>query len=64
MAKVKFDRQIIATARVNRAKSIFSDDENVGKFALAHAMTVISIWDLPLPPQDAQPKLWENLVDD
>jgi hypothetical protein len=55
--------RVIATARVNRAGKIFSDDENVGKFALAHSMTVISIWDLPLPPQDAQPKLWEHLTD-
>lgn len=64
MAKVKFDRQIIATGRVHRARSIFSDDENVGKFARAHAMTAISIWDLPLPPKDLQPKLWEHLEDE
>jgi hypothetical protein len=64
VAKVKYDRQIIATGIVNRAHTVFSDDENVIRFAKAHGIMVVSIWDLPLPPQDAQPLLWDQLRDE
>jgi hypothetical protein len=61
MAKVKFDRQIVASARVNRAHTIFSSDVNISKFAIAHGLKVIALWDLPLPPQAAQTTIWEHL---
>lgn len=47
--KVKFDRQIIAIARVVGASKIYSDDENLAKFAKRIGIEVISIWDLPIP---------------
>jgi len=48
-AKVKFDRQIVAVAKVNGAKRIYSDDEDVIKFATKAGLEVISTWTLPLP---------------
>jgi predicted nucleic acid-binding protein len=47
--KVKFDRQIVAIAKVNGCKRIYSDDEHVIKFAVAAGLESISTWDLPLP---------------
>jgi hypothetical protein len=48
-AKVKFDRQIVAIAKVNGATRILSDDEDVIKFAPKIGLTVTSTWELPLP---------------
>lgn len=53
-AKVKFDRQIIAIARVEGASTIYSDDADIGRFSKNSGITVIRVCDLPLPPQDAQ----------
>jgi hypothetical protein len=47
--KVKFDRQIIAIARVNGATHIYADDKNLSAFARSLGHTVISTWDLPEP---------------
>jgi predicted nucleic acid-binding protein len=47
--KVRFDRQIVAIARTNRAKRIFSDDEDLAKFATKLEIEVVPTWDLPLP---------------
>lgn len=47
--KVKFDRQIIAIARASGALKIYSDDENLAKFAKKIGIEVISTWDLPIP---------------
>jgi hypothetical protein len=48
-AKVRFDRQIVAIAKVNGAKRIYSDDEDVIKFATRVGMEAISTWQLALP---------------
>ncbi len=48
--KVKFDRQIVAVARVNGAHTIYSDDEDVRKFAVKAGMKVVSTWELAIPP--------------
>lgn len=48
--KVKFDRQIVAIAKVNGAHTIYSDDDGVRKFASRIGLKVISTWDLPIPP--------------
>lgn len=53
-AKVKFDRQIIAIARVERAKTIYSDDKRLRSFAERCGFEVIGMADLPLPPEAAQ----------
>jgi hypothetical protein len=48
-AKVKFDRQIVAIARVNAATTIYSDDEGVISFARVCGLTAIPVWALALP---------------
>lgn len=48
--KVKVDRQIIATARVENATQIYADDKGLVNFAKLLGMDVFSTWDLPLPP--------------
>ncbi len=49
-AKLRFDRQIVAIAATNEAKRIYSDDEDVRKFATRLRIDVIRTWELPLPP--------------
>lgn len=56
-AKIKYDRQIVAIAKVEGAKTVYSDDKNIYKFAGRHGITVIRIADLPLPPEVAQTSL-------
>jgi predicted nucleic acid-binding protein len=53
-AKVKYDRQIVAIAKVAGATAIYSDDDDVAAIAKEANIKVIKIGDLPLPPQDAQ----------
>jgi hypothetical protein len=48
--KVKFDRQIVAIAKVNRAHTIYSDDADVRKFATKAGIKAVPTWDLPIPP--------------
>ena len=49
-AKLRFDRQIVAIAATNEAKRIYSDDEDVRKFATRLRIDVIRTWELQLPP--------------
>ena len=60
MAKVKFDRQIVAIAKVHAASSIYTCDENLTKFAQNNDLNVIAVWDLPLPEIVAQTDLWNR----
>jgi predicted nucleic acid-binding protein len=48
-AKVRFDRQIIAIAKTNGAKRIYSDDKDLGKFSSRLGIEVVRTSDLPLP---------------
>jgi predicted nucleic acid-binding protein len=48
-AKLRFDRQIVAIAKTNEAKRIYSDDGDVMKFATRVEINVIRTWELPLP---------------
>ena len=52
--KVKYDRQIIAIARVNQVKRIYSDDIGVKYFAELIGLPVTQTWEMPLPPEDPQ----------
>ena len=54
VAKVKYDRQIIATAKVNQVQTIFSDDRGVKTCAEASGIKVVRTWELPLPPEPPQ----------
>ncbi len=55
--KVKFDRQIVAIAKVTSEDTIYSDDPGVRKFAKANGLKAYGVHDLDLPPEDAQKKL-------
>lgn len=49
-AKIKFDRQIIAIAKVRGVTTIYSNDEDIRKAAARENIKVVSVWDLPDPP--------------
>ena len=53
-AKLKFDRQIIATARIHSEATIYSDDRDVASLGRTFDIEVVPIRDLPLPPEDPQ----------
>lgn len=59
-AKVKYDRQIAAIAKVCGATMIYSDDKDLKAIAKEVKLPVVSIADLPLPPKDAQTNLFEE----
>jgi hypothetical protein len=56
-AKVKFDRQIVAIAKVAKATMIYSDDDDVRALAAVENIPVTSLAELPIPPETAQPEL-------
>jgi hypothetical protein len=56
-AKVKFDRQIIAIARVHQASAIYSDDGRLRNAAGVIGLAAFGIGDLELPPEKAQHEL-------
>jgi rRNA-processing protein FCF1 len=56
-AKVKYDRQILAIAKTSGAHTIFTDDGNLRKRALAEGLKVISTWELPLPEKPPQTEI-------
>ena len=49
-ASLKFDRQIVAIARVEDETAIYSDDADMGKLGESFDLNVIRTYDLPLPP--------------
>jgi hypothetical protein len=51
-AKVKFDIQIVATAKAEDATAIYSDDCDIENFAKRLKIPVLRICDLPVPPPD------------
>lgn len=57
MAKVKFDRQIVATAKVNRVVAIYTCDGNLKKFAEDNDIEAVHLNDMPLPLKEAQGSL-------
>ena len=56
-AKLKYDRQIVAIAKVAGASVIYSDDDDVRTIAAEVNIPVKGLADLPLPPQDPQTEL-------
>ncbi|HYW73221.1 MAG TPA: hypothetical protein VE961_19530 [Pyrinomonadaceae bacterium] len=50
-AKVNFDRQIVAVAKVHGAKAIYSDDKTLNTFAKALGIEPVSSWELPFPKE-------------
>jgi hypothetical protein len=52
--KIKYDRQIVAIAKVVRATAIYSDDKDIRSIAAMEDISVIGLADLPLPAEDSQ----------
>lgn len=59
-AKVRFDRQIIAIARVYQADTVYTDDGNLASFAERNLIKAVMTWQLPLPPVDPQITLFDG----
>ena len=59
-AKLKFDRQIVAIAKVSDATEICSHDRGLETVAARVGIRVIQLQDLPLPPEVLQIDLLER----
>lgn len=57
-AKLKYDRQIVAIAKVEGARLLYTDDRDQRAFAEKHGLTVRGLADLPLPDSNAQHDLF------
>jgi len=53
-AKVKYDRQIVAIAKVHGATTIYSDDGDIETLGKRAKINVVGLAALPLPPEKAQ----------
>jgi predicted nucleic acid-binding protein len=49
-AKIKFDRQIFAIAKVEGAECIYSNDGDIVRLAKREALSVVTVDELPEPP--------------
>ncbi|NOJ43306.1 PIN domain-containing protein [Bradyrhizobium australiense] len=58
--KVKYDRQIVAIAKVEGAERIYSEDADVARFGKASGMSVFRLADLESPPPKT-PDLFDRL---
>jgi predicted nucleic acid-binding protein len=60
-AKLKYDRQIAAIAKVEGASAVYSDDGDVRNYARRLHIPAYSLADLPLPPdpKPAEPTLFD-----
>lgn len=56
-AKVKFDQQIIAIAKSNNIRTLYTDDGKLSDRAVLNGLSVVHTWDLPLPPVPPQGEL-------
>lgn len=60
-AKVKFDWQIVAIAKVNNVSTIYSEDPDIHKLATRQNIGVRNVANLPLPTKGLQgPTLFEK----
>ena len=59
-AKIKFDRQIVAIAKVHAVTTIYSDDGDIRTLGERAKIKVVSVAYLPLPPQKDQIDWIEN----
>lgn len=56
-AKAKFDRQIVAIARVNGAQHIYTEDNDVKRLAQRDGIKASTVAEIELPPSDKQESL-------
>jgi len=54
VAKIKFDRQIVAIAKAEGARAVYSDDDDVVRYARQAGLEASRTADLPLPSEDPQ----------
>ncbi len=59
-SKIKFDRQIVAIAKVNRASAVFTDDDQLIGFAGLNDLHCVRVADLPIPPSAMQGELFDQ----
>jgi hypothetical protein len=62
-AKVKYDRQIVAIMKVHGVTTIYSDDRDIRTLGGRAKINVVSVADLPLPPEKAQLDLLEHAAE-
>ncbi len=62
--KVKFDRQIVAIAKVEGAGVIYSNDDDIRRFSVRDNLEVVRLEDLPSPPARPQSDLFTSPPDD
>ena len=55
--KIKFDRQIIAIAKAEGAHTVYSDDDDVHRYAEQAGLTAYRTAELDLPPEEPQQSL-------
>ena len=60
-AKLKYDRQIVAIAKVCGVAKIYSDDLGIKAVAGRANITVDRVCELPCPPEDLQKTIYEEL---
>ena len=48
-------------SRANGATAIYTNDENLARFASDQHIDTVALWDLPLPPEDAQIDFFANV---
>ncbi len=58
--KVKFDRQIVAIAKVEGVTRIYSNDDDIRRYATRDQIELISINDLPIPTEKQQGDLFNK----
>jgi predicted nucleic acid-binding protein len=63
-ASLRFDRQILAIAKVNGARLIYSDDGPLADAAKRYGLEVVRLEDLELPPISGQTNLQFDEEDD
>ena len=56
-AKLKFDRQLLAIAKVEGATTLYTDDSALKSFAERNGFKIVLASELPLPPELPQGKL-------
>ena len=63
-AKVKFDRQIIAIAKVHKATVIYTGDKQLANRAKENGLHAVMTWEIPLPPISEQMTIEEVKEDE
>ncbi len=58
--KIKFDRQIVAIAKVHNAEILYTDDGTQTSFAENMGMTVVHSWELEMSDKHAQASMLDD----